>query len=156
MRYYQNLSLENVSYEFSMASKVTRALDASGIFYWRSFLKILVSSAVTQNHLPLYTRMSISSLIHPLMTSFVLTWINKSTMISASTSRIFYSRTSKTKVNKFKYLSTEHGVSYDQTEHIEHKIFKKYFSDWKVAKSGLKAVHTPFRTDSQYEMNLVK
>eukprot|EP00956_Cyclotella_meneghiniana_P015482 scaffold23804_cov48-Cyclotella_meneghiniana.AAC.2 len=52
--------------------------------------------------------------------------------------------------------NTEHGVSYDQTEHIEHKIFKKYFSDWKVAKSGLKAVHTPFRTDSQYEMNLVK
>eukprot|EP00956_Cyclotella_meneghiniana_P015837 scaffold24602_cov53-Cyclotella_meneghiniana.AAC.1 len=69
--------------------------------------------------------------------------------------------TFETKVNKFKYLnlriiSTEHGVSYDQTEHIEHKIIKKYFPDWKVADSGLKAVHTPFRTDSQYEIDLLE
>ena len=73
----------------------------------------------------------------------------------------FFSMTFETKVNKFKYLnlriiSTEHGVSYDQTEHIEHKIIKKYFPDWKVAESGLKAVHTPFRTDSQYEIDLLE
>lgn len=58
-----------------------------------------------------------------------------------------------------KYLNTriiqsEFGVSYDQTEHIEHKIIKKHFPDDKIGDSIMKEVHTPFRTDSQYEIDL--
>lgn len=62
---------------------------------------------------------------------------------------------------KFKYLNleiiqTEHGVSYDQTDHIQRKIINKYFPPDKINDSKLKQVHTPFRTDSDYEKDLAE
>ena len=53
-------------------------------------------------------------------------------------------------------IQSEHGVSYDQTEHIIHKIINKYFPPSKIEESKLKPVHTPFRTDSEYEKELME
>eukprot|EP00956_Cyclotella_meneghiniana_P029504 scaffold71543_cov60-Cyclotella_meneghiniana.AAC.2 len=53
-------------------------------------------------------------------------------------------------------IQTEHGVSYDQTDHIRRKIINKYFPPEKIAESKLKPVHTPFRTDSDYEKELAE
>eukprot|EP00956_Cyclotella_meneghiniana_P008309 scaffold11091_cov47-Cyclotella_meneghiniana.AAC.1 len=62
---------------------------------------------------------------------------------------------------KFQYLNldiiqTEHGISYDQTDHIRRKIINKYFPPDKISESKLKPVHTPFRTDSDYEKDLAE
>ena len=53
-------------------------------------------------------------------------------------------------------IQTEHGISYDQTDHIRRKIIAKYFPSSKIGDSKLKAVHTPFRTDSDFEKDLVE
>ena len=52
-------------------------------------------------------------------------------------------------------IQSDHGISYDQTEHI-HKMLKKYFPDEKIADSTMKEVHTPFRTDNQFEIDLLE
>jgi hypothetical protein len=49
-----------------------------------------------------------------------------------------------------------HGISYDQTEHIERKILQKHFPNDKIGDSIMKEVHTPFRTDNQYEIDLLE
>jgi hypothetical protein len=51
-------------------------------------------------------------------------------------------------------IQTIHGVSCDQTDHILRKIVHKYFPPDKI--STLKPVHTPFRTDSEYEKELLE
>jgi hypothetical protein len=48
------------------------------------------------------------------------------------------------------------GISYDQTEHIERKILQKHFPDDKIGDSIMKEVHTPFRTDNQYKIDLLE
>ena len=53
-------------------------------------------------------------------------------------------------------IQSIYGVSYDQTQHIIRKIINKYFPEWKIAENGLKPVHTPFRTDSEYEKELME
>jgi hypothetical protein len=53
-------------------------------------------------------------------------------------------------------IQTEHGVSFDQTEHIERKIINKYFPPSKISENKLKPVHTPFRTDPEYENELME
>jgi hypothetical protein len=53
-------------------------------------------------------------------------------------------------------IQSPHGISFDQTEHIEDKVIKKYFPPEKIGDSTLKAVHTPWRTDSQYEADLLE
>jgi hypothetical protein len=53
-------------------------------------------------------------------------------------------------------IQSNHGVSYDQTEHIRRKIINKYFPPDKVSESPMKAVHTPFRTDSEYKKDLME
>lgn len=53
-------------------------------------------------------------------------------------------------------IQTSYGISYDQTEHIEDKVLKKYFPADKIADSHPKRVHTPFRTDSQFEIDLLE
>lgn len=53
-------------------------------------------------------------------------------------------------------IQTEYGISYDQTDHIERKIVNKYFPPSKIEENKLKPVHTPFRTDSDYEKELME
>jgi hypothetical protein len=53
-------------------------------------------------------------------------------------------------------IQSEYGVSYDQTEHIIRKIINKYFPPSKIEESKLIPVHTPFRTDSDYEKELME
>jgi hypothetical protein len=62
---------------------------------------------------------------------------------------------------KIKYLNiriiqSDLGISYNQTEHIEHKIIQKHFLPEKIGKFTMKEVHTPFRTDSQYKIDLAE
>jgi hypothetical protein len=52
-------------------------------------------------------------------------------------------------------IQSEYGVSYDQTEHIIRKIINKYFPPSKIEDPKLKPVHTPFKTDSDYEKELM-
>jgi hypothetical protein len=51
-------------------------------------------------------------------------------------------------------IQSDLGISYDQTEHIERKILQKHFPDDKIGDTIMKEVHTPFRTDNQYEIDL--
>jgi hypothetical protein len=53
-------------------------------------------------------------------------------------------------------IQSKYGVSYDQTKHIHQKIVNKYFPPDKVSGSPMKDVHTPFRTDSQCEKDLME
>ena len=53
-------------------------------------------------------------------------------------------------------VQSEFGVSYDQSEHIERKIIDKYFPPSKIGDSTLKPVHTPYRTDSDFEHDLLE
>ena len=53
-------------------------------------------------------------------------------------------------------IQSEYGISYDQTDHIQRKIVNKYFPPSKIGDSTLKAVHTPFRTDSAFETELLE
>ena len=43
-------------------------------------------------------------------------------------------------------IQSEHGISLDQSEHIQDHIINKYFPPAKIEDSHLKKVHTPFRT----------
>jgi hypothetical protein len=52
-------------------------------------------------------------------------------------------------------IQSELGVSYDQTDHIR-KMVKKHFPPEKIGDSKTKTVHTPFRTDTQYEKDLME
>ena len=49
-------------------------------------------------------------------------------------------------------IQSTFGISYDQTEHIQDTIVDKYFPP--STTSTLKTVHTPFRTDNQFEIDL--
>jgi hypothetical protein len=53
-------------------------------------------------------------------------------------------------------IQSDLGISYNQTEHIKHKIIQKHFPPQKIGDSMMKEVHTPFRTDSQYEIDLAE
>jgi hypothetical protein len=53
-------------------------------------------------------------------------------------------------------IQSDLGISYDQTEHIKRKILQKHFPDDKIGDSIMKEVHTPFRTDNQYEIDLLE
>ena len=59
--------------------------------------------------------------------------------------------------SRIKYLNldiiqSQHGISYDQSAHIEDTIKSKFFPP--DSTSTLKPVHTPFRTDSEFELDL--
>ena len=49
-------------------------------------------------------------------------------------------------------VQSSDGISYDQTSHIEDTIKRKFFPPARAL--SLKSVHMPFRTDSQFEINL--
>ena len=51
-------------------------------------------------------------------------------------------------------VQTDAGISYDQTEHIQNTIVNKFFPPQSTER--LKTVHTPFRTDSEFENDLVE
>jgi len=51
-------------------------------------------------------------------------------------------------------IQTVYGVSFDQTDHIQRTIVDKFFPP--ETTEILKSVHTPFRTDSQYELDLAE
>ena len=53
-------------------------------------------------------------------------------------------------------IQTSYGISYDQTDHIQRKIINKHFPPSKIEGTQLKSVHTPFRTDSQFEIDLLE
>ena len=57
----------------------------------------------------------------------------------------------------FKYLNlriiqSQHGISFDQTDHILRTIVEKFFPALRC--EMLKRVHTPFRTDNEFERDL--
>ena len=54
----------------------------------------------------------------------------------------------------FRIIQSSLGISYDQTEHILRTIVHKFFPPESTTK--LKTVHTPFRTDSQFEQDLAE
>ena len=51
-------------------------------------------------------------------------------------------------------VQSSHGISYDQTEHIQNNIINYFFPPDSCEK--IKAAHTPFRTDSQFETDLAE
>jgi len=53
-------------------------------------------------------------------------------------------------------IQSKHGISIDQSEHIQDHIINKYFPPAKIEDSHLKKVHTPFRTDNKYEIDLLE
>jgi len=63
---------------------------------------------------------------------------------------------SQIKYLNIRIIQSIYGISIDQTEHIEHKIIQKHFPPDKIVDSKMKEVHTPFRTDNQYEIDLME
>ena len=54
----------------------------------------------------------------------------------------------------FRIIQSPHGISFDQSEHILKTIIHKFFPPSTTER--LKSVHTPFRTDSAYEVELLE